>query len=496
MIRAPVLLAPIAFGFLATAGLVNAQEEPPTVVPLVLRPASAPVPALKYQILPERSSLVPGNAAIFYHRAVGLILEDRGRRRPMPAKEKSQPADPDEKEASDWTSGPLAAIPLDRARRWLDQHQSALREAELGARRRDCDWEYDSRPEGFNLMLPEIQEIRSLFPLVALRVRVAILEKKPDEAISWLQTGFAMGRHVSQGPFLIQSLVGIASCMILNRSFEDLIQSPGMPSLYWALANRPRPFIDLVPAMEGERFLLEKEVPQLRELDGIPWSVEKGRAFSDELQTKLFRLAGMSSPRPPGSGPPGMKDWSMKLGVAALVAQAYPEARRALIAQGRPSAVIEAMPTVQVVALYTFQTYQEYRDDVFKWRGLPYYQAYSGMDAASRSHNTELRRRPLLKLFTMNLSSAQVSYPATVRLDRQLDAFQCIEAIRLRAATNQKLPGRLEEITEAPVPSDPMTGKPFEYRVEGDRATLTASPAPGAPQSPYYAIHYELKLAR
>ena len=153
------------------------------------------------------------------------------------------------------------------------------------------------------------------------------------------------------------------------------------------------------------------------------------------------------------------------------------------------------MPTVQVAALYTFQTYQEYRDDIFKWTGLPYYQASRGMDAASRSHNAELQRRPLLKLFAVVLPSIQSSYPATVRVERRLDALQCIESIRIYVATHHSFPGRLEDITEAPTPIDPMSGQPFGYRVEGDRVTLTAPDAPGVARIPFYAIHYELKLA-
>jgi hypothetical protein len=94
------------------------------------------------------------------------------------------------------------------------------------------------------------------------------------------------------------------------------------------------------------------------------------------------------------------------------------------------------------------------------------------------------------------LPAVQSASLATVRNDRHLDALQCIEAIRLHAATHQGFPGRLEEITEAPVPIDPMTGQPFGYRVDGDHATLTAPYAPGAPRHPSYAIHYELKLAR
>ena len=32
---------------------------------------------------------------------------------------------------------------------------------------------------------------------------------------------------------------------------EDLIQAPGAPNLYWALANLPRPFLDLSDAPGG-----------------------------------------------------------------------------------------------------------------------------------------------------------------------------------------------------------------------------------------------------
>ena len=81
---------------------------------------------------------------------------------------------------------------------------------------------------------------------------------------------------------------------------EDLIQAPGMPSLYWALVDRPRPFLDLSGALEGERVVLERELPRLRQLDGLPWSVEEGRAFADELKSNLLPL--IESPRPAAVG--------------------------------------------------------------------------------------------------------------------------------------------------------------------------------------------------
>ena len=86
-------------------------------------------------------------------------------------------------------------------------------------------------------------------------------------------------------------------------------------------------------------------------------------------------------------------------------------------------------------------------------------------------------------------------------LERELDALQCIEAIRLYANAHEgKLPNSLEAITDAPVPLDPVTGKPFLYQVNGDSATLSAPAPPGFRRTgddhQRYAIRYELKLAR
>src|SRR5262249_28005787 len=159
----------------------------------------------------------------------------------------------------------------------------------------------------------------------------------------------------------IQALVGVAICMNLNKPMDDLIQSSGAPSLYWALAGRPRPFIDLSRALENERLLPEREGPRLRNLDGLPWSVEEGRAFADDVKTKLYRFAGWkaspSAPRPQGSE----RYWLNRFGMAAMVAQAYPGAKRALIARGRSPAQVEAMPAVQVVFLDTYTDYQTRR---------------------------------------------------------------------------------------------------------------------------------------
>ena len=83
---------------------------------------------------------------------------------------------------------------------------------------------------------------------------------------------------------------------------------------------------------------------------------------------------------------------------------------------------------------------------------------------------------------------------ARLRVDRHLDAIQCIEAIRIYTAAHGKFPSSLEAIGEAPVPLDVATGQAFGYHASGDRAILTAPSPRGGPDIPQYRINYELKL--
>jgi hypothetical protein len=68
------------------------------------------------------------------------------------------------------------------------------------------------------------------------------------------------------------------------------------------------------------------------------------------------------------------------------------------------------------------------------------------------------------------------SIASFARLDRQIAALTAVEAIRSYAAAHGgALPARLEDVSDTPVPQNPVTGKPFEYRVENGSATLADS---------------------
>ncbi len=77
-----------------------------------------------------------------------------------------------------------------------------------------------------------------------------------------------------------------------------------------------------------------------------------------------------------------------------------------------------------------------------------------------------------------------------MRVDREIAVLRTLEALRLHAAaTNGQLPQRLTEITEVPVPDDPVTCKPFTFRRDGDKAFLEGPTFRDVPLS------YEITMA-
>lgn len=73
--------------------------------------------------------------------------------------------------------------------------------------------------------------------------------------------------------------------------------------------------------------------------------------------------------------------------------------------------------------------------------------------------------------------------------------LRIIEAIRLFGASHEgRLPTRLADLADFPIPDDPITGGPFIYRAQGDRAVLEAPLLPDMPQRNFGA-RYEINFA-
>jgi hypothetical protein len=285
-------------------------------------------------------------------------------------------------------------------------------------------------------------------------------------------------------------LIGVAIAQLMTDRVTGLLQIPKAPNLYWALTDLPRPFISLREAMQAERLMVTALFP----LQESAVDIRTTPLSTQQLQNILDRI--LKAADVPSSG----DKTAMQLALIAITSKCYPEAKRFLLSQGKSPDVVEAMPRFQVVLLFAFAEYNRLFDEMVKWQGLPYWQARPGLDKAVEGVKAEkvkageLERVPLGALL---IPAVERVFFATTRTDRKIAALRCIEAIRLYAAGHDgKLPGALSDITEVPIPIDPVTGKEFEYKLDDGKALLSAPPPQG--EKPYSGNHlkYELTLAK
>ena len=395
---------------------------PPKVEPirLTVRPAPEPVPALKYRLLPELEDQSPGNAIFFYYRA--FSPEWYGTVRQPGMSEKMEKG----------LQVPLKEINHSEVG-WV-QGTHMLREVDRGARCESCDWHMVERlrKDGPGLLIPDMQGIREFGKLLAVRARLEMADGHFDKALYTLQTGFALGRHASEGPTLIQDLIGAAIAHMMMARLEELVQRPGAPNLYWALTNLPRPLVSCRKGFQGERMWLNAAWPRLHDL-------EEAGPLSPQEQQKL--IGGLTCNVLYLFNTPNMVPFN-RLDAVAAITQVYPRARQALIARGRKPEIIDALPTIQVVALYVLQDFRQLQDDIFKWQGLPYWQALPGARRTDQER-AELKNKlgAVSAVLELLPGSIQGVLLAEARLERRLAALRCVEAFRLYAAAHDgKLP--------------------------------------------------------
>jgi hypothetical protein len=324
--------------------------------------------------------------------------------------------------------------------------------------------------------------------LLAVRSRYELAERKFDRAIRGYQTGMGMGRHVGGGPSLMHALVGAACATLVLEQVETWIQQPGSPNLYWALTNLPRPFVDFGKAMEAEKIALDSFCGrELRDMLGQP----KLEPFSPSrirlMQQRLSELLGQSRDEP-----------NMRQTAATIVAVAllYPEAKQFLLDKGRTAAEVEALPMIQVVLLHFAAEYDRVHDDMSKWFNVPFPEAWAGLqkfgEKLEEMRNIDGPAGARARLVMLGGYYMIGQYREFMSLERRIDALRILEALRLHAAAHKgELPESLDDIKEAPVPLDPITGKSFEYRRKGDRAVLVSPVPAGETRRP---IRYDITM--
>jgi hypothetical protein len=452
----------------------RADSQPAPTAPSInmpISPAKEPVPALRWKLLPELRDTTPGNAVVLYYRAFTPEWWGAHRR-----DQKTNEA------LSKETSMPLAELRelVERepsALGWV-RESAMLREVERAARRQYCDWDLTSRvrEDGIGLLIPDIQHFRGFAQMLAFRCRYELAIADFDKAARTLQTGLSMGRHVSEGPTLIQSLVGTAITAVMLNQVEEWTRTPNSPNLYWALTNLPQPMIDMRKPLQGERMMIDNLLPGFREALAKRSAAPLSRVDQSKLQNQMALL----------------RDGSNYVAFNLIfVMKKYPGAKEFLVSQGWSPEQVDKLPALQAVMLHEVASYDRVYDEVLKWAALPFPLAATGMQRADALVKAEAMSHgsPGMSLAAMLLPATSKIIEAANRVDRRIAALRCVEAIRLYAAEHNQLPKSLADIMEVPIPNDPTTGSPFPYTSDGTAAVLTAPRQPASTSNTFtYAI--------
>jgi hypothetical protein len=459
----------LALVLMLTTAVLSAQEGP-RVVKMEVSPA--PKSASSIALWPHLRDLKPGNAAIFYERSQSIDWWGKTARTRVESLLETL--------EEPWVK--------DAGQEALLEASGPLKEIDYAARCETCDWQFLDRMRSgdLDLMLPDMQSMRTLFLLNDARIRAAVYRRDFEGAAHALQTNFVMSKHIGEAPMAIPCVIGTAMIAAWTHPrLEEWISQPDAPSLYWALADLPTPLIDSRRPFEGESILLDRFFPEIRKALGegkpIPIATEVLRDRLNKCRSSLWWQIGT-------------QDSSFEL--ALSIAELAGPARDRFAKKGLTAGEIDRLPVTQLVLMYLTEIHDERTRAYVRLHNLPYWQArpYLAKIAADRiDGRTMPSRNGFTSLWLPALDRLEIN---RLRGERNLAILRVIEALRLHAADHGEWPDTLEELDPLPVPADPCTGKAFAYRRQGSKAIVEADAPPGEPSNEYNAVRYELTLRK
>ena len=442
---------------------------------LRITPSQPPVPALKYRFYYRVSEQRAGNRAGFYRRTFNAIDKTRQRLHEQNDDLDGQALD--------------ALIDIENLRASTDDiSQNVYPRLRDAATRQDCDWGFGltdlEGPELLTFELPELSPMRMASRLLSVKSRYEIEQSKFGEAFETIRVGYQISQDVAEGETFVNKLVGIAMAAIAHAQVANFVATPESPNLYWALGSLDDPFIDMRSAVRYESDVCSRVLPLLKQTHESHSPVEWTRRIGDALVD--FASVGGELPLNEDTPP-----WQRHAAATAFIAAAYPDAKRQLVAAGMDATDVEAMPAGQVVLMQQARVVEFITDEMEKACYTPPYDSQS-------SHRGSLPEvtpvgQEYLPIASFLLPAMNAARAAQFRSQREIASLRVIEAIRAHLVeSNGRLPATLDTIKALPVPLNPITCRPFEYRLDGDKAILDL-PQSDIPEIGY-ARRYEIKV--
>jgi hypothetical protein len=201
-------------------------------VKLTIYPAKASELEKKYELIVKAEDQIDGDAVLLYEKAI-----------------KSIPKDYNQDQISAWLKLPIRQFPQQQAEETLQKYLEPLKLMARAARCKECNWPQVKPGDS----LGDLSSFRKLAYILELWARLEISQGGYEGAIIAMRTDFGMARHLGQAPTIVQGLVGISVGAIMCKELEQYLQGQESPNLYRALADMPKPLVDVEKAIETEK---------------------------------------------------------------------------------------------------------------------------------------------------------------------------------------------------------------------------------------------------
>jgi hypothetical protein len=407
-----------------------------------------PLPAMRYELLVDPIDQQSGNAADYYRDVFQQMTPD--------LKEETYKAyEAAEKDGAEALNSMETAL--------APKTQALLDLLEKASRQDHCDWNSHIREHGLTTRLPYLNGTRIAARMALAQAVWKIHQGKTTDALAKLRVCFELGQNSASEPLLVNALVAEQIHIMTVRGLIELMNHPAAPNLYWALATLPRPLLSARRPLEGERLALFATIPLLVK-------ARTGELSADEWRAVFKSLADVSAKM---STAQRVTEQAMLEAAMPLLPDAqdyYAKTRRLAIGE------VAKIEPVKVIGVYLFEQYQAQLDDLYKLVELPRPLLFAKMQAYGDVLKVTINDHPENPFLALMPSLSGRVSEMTMGIDRPIAALTAVEAIRSYAAINQgKLPAALSDIFDTPAPDNPRTGKPFEYSLQGETATLSDS---------------------
>lgn len=343
----------------------------------------------------------------------------------------------------------------------------SLTEMSRAVFRERAGWEYPLNEEPhFEIMLPDMQESRLYVHAMLLKARSLIKQGKVEDAERMLCLVIGLAKHIGEAPFIISRLVQYSQTNDAIGVIEELLQHPEAPNYYWDFVSLPRPFIDVRTAIQLENAMFTKSIKELGDLE---------RLETEEQWKALARKIVDSSSL-----------WAVTVGESSLPNRGTPEAEAALkdwVALSR-----ERLPKIAPELAGSLSQMSDAEVGVRYWwlrvqSRTELHLALSLLEPQFAIHRViadfERLRKDSEDELPVRLASGIGSgfIVAAALMDQRIVMLRAIESIRDYAAAHDgKLPRSLAEL-ELPIPADPLSGKPLQYKAAADSRSAVLSGA-------------------